>query len=150
ERLALGVEYPGVARVDCHAGADSCLCEVHWSDVAMLQMGERVGQLSLEGSDELATRGGGRVGSALTANKDDAGGEGVTLSLEVAGILCPHWPGAADTEAGADHRIEESVPASARGACLIIRLSLPKGVVDGNGEGEVRLLGQAVHRLRHT
>jgi len=39
-------------------------------------VGERHGQLGLELGDELAARGGGRIGSARAAGEDDAGGEG--------------------------------------------------------------------------
>ena len=77
ERLALGVEHLGVAGVDRHARADGRLRQVHRRDVAALQVGERHGQLGLERGDELAARGGGRVGGARAADEDDAGGEGV-------------------------------------------------------------------------
>ena len=77
ERLALGVEHLGVAGVDRHAGADGRLRQIHRRDVAALQVSERHGQLGLERGDELAPRGGGRVGGARAADEDDAGGEGV-------------------------------------------------------------------------
>ena len=77
ERLAFGVEHLGVAGVDRHARADGRLRQVHRRDVAALEVGERHGQLGLERGDELAARGGGRIGCALAADEDDAGGEGV-------------------------------------------------------------------------
>ena len=77
ERLALGVEHLGVAGVDRHARADGRLRQVDRRDVAALEVGERHGQLGLERGDELAARGGGRVGGARAADEDDAGGEGV-------------------------------------------------------------------------
>ena len=77
QSFALGVEHAGVARVDRHAGADGRLRQVHRGDVAVLEVDERVGQLGLEGVEELAARGGGCVRSAWTADEDDAGGEGV-------------------------------------------------------------------------
>ena len=40
ERLALGVEHLGIASVNCHARADGGLGQVHWGDVAALQVGE--------------------------------------------------------------------------------------------------------------
>ena len=77
ERLAFGVEHLGIAGIDRHAGADGRLRQVHRRDVASLQVGECCGQLGFERSDELAARGGGRIGCALAADEDDAGGEGV-------------------------------------------------------------------------
>jgi hypothetical protein len=53
-------------------------------------------------------------------------------------------------EAGADHRVEKGLPAGAGGALVALALGLLEGVVDGDREGRVRLLGQAVHRLRHA
>ena len=64
--------------------------------------------------------------------------------------LGPHRPSAADGEAGADHRVEEGLPAGAGGAVVAVALGLLEGVVDGDREGRVRLLGEAVHRLRHA
>ncbi len=77
ERLALGVEHLGVAGVDRHARADGRLRQVHRRDVAALEVGERLRQLSLERGDELAARGRGCVGGARAADEDDAGGKGV-------------------------------------------------------------------------
>ena len=65
-------------------------------------------------------------------------------------ILRPHRPSAGDGETGTDHRIEEGLPAGAGGAFLAIALRLLEGVVDGDRKGRVRLLGEAVHRLRHA
>ena len=62
----------------------------------------------------------------------------------------PHRPGAGDGEAGADHRVEKGLPAGAGGAFVAIALGLLEGVVDGDRKGRVRLLGEAVHRLRHA
>jgi hypothetical protein len=76
ERLALGVEHLGVARVDRHAGADGRLRQVHRRDVAGCRWPARR-QFGLERGDELAAGGGGRVGRARAADEDDAGGEGV-------------------------------------------------------------------------
>ena len=64
--------------------------------------------------------------------------------------LRAHRPSAADGEAGADHRVEEGLPAGAGGAVVAVALRLLEGVVDGDREGWVRLLGEAVHRLRHA
>ena len=119
ERLALGVEHLGVAGVDRHARADGRLRQVHRRDVAALEVGERHGQLSLERGDELAARGGGRVGGARAADEDDAGGEGVGVLRRSCGCsqLRAHRPSAADGEASANHRVEERLPAGAR-QCL--------------------------------
>ena len=85
-------------------------------------MGERRGQLGLERGDELAARGGGRVRGARTADEDDAGGESVGARAEHAvAELSPHRPSAADGESSADHRVEEGLPASARGALVAFR-----------------------------
>ena len=64
--------------------------------------------------------------------------------------LGPHRPSAADGEARADHRVEESLPAGAGGAFVALALGLLEGVVDGDRKGRVRLLGESVHRLRHA
>ena len=61
-----------------------------------------------------------------------------------------HRPGTGDGEASANHCFQEGVPASVGGAVAAIALGLFEGVVDGDREGRVRLLGQAVHRLRHA
>ena len=89
ERLALGVEHLGVAGVDRHARADGRLRQVHRRDVAALQVGERHGQLGLERGDELAARGGGRIGGARAADEDDAGGEGVGVRCRSCGCPAP-------------------------------------------------------------
>ena len=89
ERLALGVEHLGVAGVDRHARADGRLRQVHRRDVAALQVGERHGQLGLERGDELAARGGGRIGGARAADEDDAGGEGVGADADHAAAASP-------------------------------------------------------------
>ena len=72
------------------------------------------------------------------------------MPIDAVRALRPHRPGAADGEAGADHRVEEGVPAGAGGAVVAVALGLLEGVVDGDREGRVRLLGEAVHRLRHA
>ena len=64
--------------------------------------------------------------------------------------LGPHRPCATDGEAGADHRVEEGLPAGAGGAIVTLALGLLEGVIDGDREGWVRLLGEAMHRLRHA
>ena len=151
ERLALGVEHLGVAGVDRHARADGRLREVHRRDVAALEVGERHGQLGLERGDELAARGGGGRVGARAADEDDAGGEGVgRLAAHTAVVLGAHRPGAADGEPGADHGVKECLPAGAGRAVDRIALGLLEGVVDRDREGRVRLLGEAVHRLRHA
>ena len=61
-----------------------------------------------------------------------------------------HRPSAADGEAGSDHCVEKGLPASAGGAVVAVALGLLEGVVDGDRESRVRLLGEAVHRLRHA
>ena len=63
--------------------ADGRLRQVHRRDVAALQVGERRGQLGLERGDELAARGGGRIGRARAADEDDAGGEGVGIHVPI-------------------------------------------------------------------
>ena len=114
-------------------------------------MDERVGQLGLERVEELAARGGGCIRGARAADEDDAGGEGVGASADASGCsFRPHRPGAADGKAGADDRVEEGLPARAGGAVCAVALGLLEGVVDGDWEGRVRLLGEAVHRLRHA
>ena len=71
----------------------------------------------LERGDELAPRGGGRIGCARAADEDDAGGKGIgAIPTHTVVALRPHRPGAADGEAGTDHRIKEGLPAGAGGA----------------------------------
>ena len=53
-------------------------------------------------------------------------------------------------EAGADHRVEKGLPAGAGCALVAFALGLLEGVVDGDREGRMRLLGESVHRLRHA
>ena len=89
ERLALGVEHLRVAGVDRHARTDGRLRQVHRRDVAALQVRERDGQLGLERGDELAARGGGRIGRARAADEDDAGGEGVGADADLPSPLAP-------------------------------------------------------------
>ena len=43
QSFALGVEYAGVTSINRHAGADGRLSQVHWSDVAVLEVDECVG-----------------------------------------------------------------------------------------------------------
>ena len=149
--LALGVEHPGITSIDRHAGADGRLCQVHWRDVAALEVGERVGQFGLERVEELAAGGGGRVSGARAADEDDAGGEGVGVhSSHSIAEFRPHRPCTADGEARADHRVEEGLPSGAGGAFGALALRLLEGVIDGDREGRMRLLGQAVHRLGHA
>ena len=50
-----------------------------------------------------------------------------------------------------NHRIEKGFPAGAGGAVQSLSaLGLLEGVVDGDREGWMRLLGEAVHRLCHA
>ena len=58
-------------------------------------------------------------------------------------------PGSAYRKSRPDHRIEECFPTRA-GCSFVLRLGLLKRVVDGDWEGRVSLLGQAVHRLGHA
>ena len=75
--ISLGVEHLGVAGVDRHAGADGCLGEIDRGDVSGLQVREGGGKFGLQGGDELAAGGQGRLLQALAADQDYAGGEGV-------------------------------------------------------------------------
>ena len=61
-----------------------------------------------------------------------------------------HRPGAADGETGFDDGGEEGVPAGIGRAIATVALGLLEGVVDGDREGRMRLLGEAVHGLRHA
>ena len=74
----------------------------------------------------------------------------VPMPIDASRPLRPHWPGAGDGEAGLDHRVEKGLPAGAGSAVCAVALGLLEGVVDGDREGRVRLLGEAVHRLRHA
>lgn len=77
-------------------------------------MGERLRQFGLERGDELAADGGSSGGRARAADEDDAGAEGVGApGVSSAGTLGAHEPSAAYPTAGTDHRVEESLPASA-------------------------------------
>ena len=152
ERLALGVEHFGVAGVDRHARADGRLRQVHRCDVAVLEVGERVGQLGLERGDELAARGGGRIRGARAADEDDAGGEGVGADAIDCELLSSVRIGqvplmAKPARITASRKVSQpvlAVPSS------LVALRLLEGVVDGDRKGRVRLLGEAVHRLRHA
>ena len=61
-----------------------------------------------------------------------------------------HRPSAGDGEARADHCIKKGLPAGAGGAFVALALRLLESVVDSDGEGRMCLLGEAVHRLRHS
>ena len=61
-----------------------------------------------------------------------------------------HRPSAADRKASTNHRVEEGFPAGAGSAIALVALGLLEGVVDGDREGRVCLLGEAVHRLSHA
>ena len=49
-----------------------------------------------------------------------------------------------------DHRAEKGIPASTGGPVNAVALGLLECVVNGDREGWVRLLCEAVHRLRHS
>ena len=136
ERLALGVEHLGVAGVDRHARADGGLREVHRRDVAALEVGERRGQLGLECGDELAARGGGRVGGARAADEDDAGGRAlVPMPIMRSASLRAHRPSAADGKASVESPRRGRSP-SRCWPCpsSLVALGLLEGVVDGDGK----------------
>src|SRR5260221_8932279 len=106
-------------------------------------MGKGKRQLSLERSDEVAPHGGGRVWCALTADQHNAGGECVGADTDRAGAsLSAHRPSTGDCKPGADDRVEEGLPATARRAGLALALRLLEGVVDGDWEVRVRRLDE--------
>ena len=114
ERLALGIEHLGIAGVDRHAGADGRLRQVHRGDVAALEVGEGHGQLGLERGEELTARGGGRIGCSVCGKRGRCWRQGRWYRCRLPGLLlCAHRPGAGDGEAGADHSVEEGLPAGA-------------------------------------
>ena len=86
------------------------------------------------------------------ADEDDAGGESVGADAPTCRLspLRSHRPGAGDAKPARIDRIEKGLPACAGGAVLTIALGLLEGVVDGDWEGRMRLLGETVHRLRHA
>ena len=117
-----------------------------------LQVRQCLRQLGLERGDELAAGGGGGVGGALAADEDDAGGEGVGAdancmraprSVRIGQVPLMAKP-ASMTAARKVSQPVLVVP------LVAIALRLLEGVVDGDREGRMRLLGEAVHRLRHA
>ena len=114
--------------------------------------GRALRQFGLERVDELAARGGGRISRARAADEDDAGGEGVSADPDrPSSAFGPHRPGAADSEAGritASRKVSQ--PVLAVPPLIAFGLRLLEGVVDGDREGRVRLLGEPVHGLRHA
>ena len=64
--------------------------------------------------------------------------------------FCSHRPSAADGEASPNYRVEEGFPAGASCAFGAVAFGLLEGVVDGDRESWVCLLGEAMHRLRHA
>ena len=151
KRLAFGVEHFAVAGIDRHARADGRLRQVHRRDVAGLQVGERGRQFGLERGDEFAACGHRCGDGTLATNQHDAGRKSVGSGADhPVAQLGAHRPGAADCEAGADHGIEERLPAGAGGALGALRFGLLESVVDGDRERRMCLLGEAVHGLRHA
>ena len=115
-------------------------------------MGERRGQLGLERGDELAAGGRGRVGRARATDEDDAGGESVSLVADATRFRSSVRIGqvplmAKPARITASRKVSQPVLAV---PAIAVALGLLKGVVDGDREGRVGLLGQAVHRLGHT
>ena len=88
-RRAVGFEHGGVLGEDGHAGADDGLRQVHRRDggvdAAPGHFVERLGQHGVQFAEELAARDGGRVGVALAADEDDAGGKGVGVLSQSCG-----------------------------------------------------------------
>ena len=82
-RRAVGFQHGGVFGEDRHARADDGLRKVHRGDGRTLvarafgHLVERLGQHAVQLADELAAGDGRRVGWALAADEDDAGGKGV-------------------------------------------------------------------------
>ncbi|KFB70786.1 MAG: hypothetical protein AW09_004100 [Candidatus Accumulibacter phosphatis] len=114
-------------------------------------MCQRQGKFSLECSHEIAAGGGGGGGGARPTDEDDTGSEGVGVHCtHTARSLSSYRPCSTDSETGADHRVEESLPAGIRRALGTVTLCLLEGVVDGDGESKVRLFGKTVHRLGHA
>src|SRR2546428_2561080 len=113
-------------------------------------MGKRVGKRGLECSEELAPRSGRRVCGARAADKDDAGGEGAALRLEIARILRSHRPSTADVEASLNNCVKEGFPTRAGRACHTFSLRLLKSIINGDREAWMDLLGEAVHCPIHA
>ena len=101
-RRAVGFQHRGVLGEDRHARPDDRLREVHRRDGRTVVAGafghlvEGLGQHGVQLAQELAAGDGGRVGGALAADEDDAGGEGVgayaydaRVSVRSASAKCP-------------------------------------------------------------
>ena len=141
----------GVACVNRHPRPDGRLGEVHRSDVAGLEVGEGGGEFGLECGDELPSGGEGGVVRARATDQDDAGGEGVGAHADHAvAEFSAHGPSASNSETSANHGVKESLPPGAGGTCLAFGFGLLEGVVDGDGEAGMCLLGQPRHSLSHT
>jgi hypothetical protein len=52
-RCPVGFEDPGVAGEDGHARPDASLSQIHWRDVALLQVAECGWHFMLQGSEEV-------------------------------------------------------------------------------------------------
>jgi hypothetical protein len=132
-------------------GADGRLREVHWRDVARLQMPQRLRQLPLERGHELPPRRRRRIRRSRPAYEDDAGGKGVGVSANHAvAQFRPHGPSTAGAKSRANDCIKKRLPTSASGAGFALALRLFESVVNRNGKSWVRLLGEPAHRARHA
>ncbi len=114
-------------------------------------MRQSLRQFGLERSDELATGGGECAGGPLAADEDDAGGEGVGAGADVPRsqfVRIGQVPlMAKPASITAARKVSQPVLVVPSSPSLS---SLFEGIVDGDRKGRMRLLGEAVHRLRHS
>ncbi len=84
------------------------------------------------------------------ANENYTGCKGVGIHASHAvAKLSAHRPSTASSKPCANHRIKESLPTSTSGACVAVTLRLLKSIVDGDREGWMCLLREAIHCLGH-
>ena len=120
QRLAFGIEHLGIAGIDRHAGANGGLRQVHWRDVAGLQVCQCLRQFGLERGDELAAGGGGGVAARWRQTRTMLEARALCLSYHSIAEFRPHRPSAADGKSCLDDGGQEGVPAGIRGALVAV------------------------------
>ena len=143
----------GVAREDGHAGADGGLGEVHWRDVALLQVAQRGRQLALEFGHELTARSLRRVIGPGAAGEHDVRGKRVGPHRAHPPLLRrPHRPGGGDLKAAGHEGFEHRLPAGSQVHAISVCLGLIgwrgllvlllEGIIDRQRETRLELLPQ--------
>jgi hypothetical protein len=67
-RRAIRFEHARVTAEHGHARSDGGLGQIHWRDVALLQIPQRLGQLSLQRGEKIASRSHARFFRSRSAN----------------------------------------------------------------------------------